>query len=323
MAVFNKYQFTNVATPLAVLQNIANSVVLNGWTIDKFDNTNLELYIHSTGNGSQNLYYSMKYLYYSGSYGTYYYLQIYGNLGFNGSSAYSAQPGVFSSGYNTLMPFHNPAQFPLMTQWVFANQNGILVFLDGNFNIVYSSVYPFKGRWIVPIFMGSIESYKSGETEGNILITSKAMNVNGGPVVFSIWSGANDGSYSSGDLYYLSAGRIKGAVSSTVSLARACVPAGSYGYISVVQNRGYSYNWAVKMSSYTNKAPIIKPIISLSYAISGYNYFHPIGELPYYATAGYPYFLPGDTTYYGQRKFTIIEMGDYQSPYGVAIETGN
>jgi hypothetical protein len=90
-----------------------------------------------------------------------------------------------------------------------------------------------------------------------------------------------------------------------------------------LQNRGFSYNTAVKMSSYTNKAPIIKPIISLSYSVSGYNYFHPIGELPYYATAGYPYFLPGDTTYYGQRKFTIVEMGDYQSPYGVAIETGN
>jgi hypothetical protein len=323
MAVFNKYQFTNIATPLAVLQNIANSVVLNGWTIDKFDNTNLELYIHSTGNGSQNLYFSMKYVYYSNSYGTYYSLLIYGNLGFNGSSAYSAQPGMFSSGYNANSPFHNPAQFPLMTQWVFVNQSGILVFLDGNFNIVYVSSYPFKGRWILPIFMGSIESYKSGETEGNILITSKVFNANGGPVVFSIWSGANDGSYSSGDMYYLGAGRIKGAVSSTVSLARSFVPATTYGAISIVQNRGFSYNWAVKMSSYTNKAPIIKPIISLSYSISGYNYFHPVGELPYYATAGYPYFLPGDTTYYGQRKFTIVEMGDYQSPYGVAIETGN
>jgi len=321
MAVFNKYQFTNVATPLAVLQNIANSIVLNGWVIDKFDSTNLELYIHSTGNGSQNLYFSMKYLYYSGSYGTYYYLQIYGNLGFNGSSAYNVQPGIFSSDYNTAMPFHNPAQFPLITQWVFVNQSGILVFLDGNFNIVYISAYPLKGRWIIPIFMGSIESYKNGETEGNILVTSKTFNLGNGPIIFCIWSGASDGTYSSGDLYYLGAGRTNKAMSSTVSLANSNVPPNYYG--SGLQNRGFSYNTAVKMSSYTNKAPIIKPIISLSYSISGYNYFHPIGELPYYATAGYPYFLPGDVTYYGQRKFTVIEMGDYQSPYGVAIETGN
>jgi hypothetical protein len=317
--IFNKYQFTNIATPLAVLQNIANSVVLNGWTIDKFDSTNLELYIHSTGNGSQNLYYSMKYIYYTGSYGNYYSLQIYGNLGFNGSLAYNAQPGKFTSGYDTNNTYSNPAQLPYMTQWVFANQSGILVFLDGNFNITIGAS-PLTGRWIVPIFMGSIESYKSGETEGNVLITSKYVSVMYSPVVFCIWSGANDGTNSSGDLYYLGAGRTKGAMNSTVSIFRA-----SYSGVATsnLQSKGFSYNTAVKMSSYTNKAPIIKPIISLSYSVSGYNYFHPIGELPYYATAGYPYFLPGDTTYYGQRKFTIVEMGDYQSPYGVAIETGN
>jgi hypothetical protein len=319
MAVFNKYQFTNVATPLAVLQNIANSVVLNGWTIDKFDSANLELYIHSTGNGSQNLYFSMKYVYYSNSYGNYYALQIYGNLGFNGSLAYNAQPGMFTTGYNISYPYNNPAQFPLLTQWVFANQSGILVFLDGNFNI-NTSGNPLSGRWIVPFFMGSIESYKSGETEGNILITTKSINTSYNPIYFCIWSGANDGTYSSGDLYYLGAGRTKGTMGSTVSLFRTPYP--NY-YTLYTQNKGFSYNWAVKMSSYTNKAPIIKPIVSLSYSVSGYNYFHPIGELPYYATAGYPYFLPGDTTYYGQRKFTIVEMGDYQSPFGVAIETGN
>jgi hypothetical protein len=321
MAVFNKYQFTNIATPLAVLQNIANSVVLNGWTIDKFDSTNLELYIHSTGNGSQNLYYSMKYIYCSHSYGNYYSLFVYGNLGFNGSLAYNAQPGVFSSGYycNSGQGWNNPAQFPLITQWVFANQSGVLVFLDGNFNIINGIL---SGRWIVPIYMGSIESYKSGETEGNIVITVKSLISGSTSPIFCAWSGAFTAPYSSyvcyssNDMYYMGSGRINGSVSSTVALWRNY----SNNY---VQSRGFSYNTAVKMSSYTNKAPIIKPIISLSYSVSGYNYFHPIGELPYYATAGYPYFLPGDTTYYGQRKFTIIEMGDYQSPYGVAIETGN
>jgi hypothetical protein len=320
MAVFNKYQFTNVATPLAVLQNIANSVVLNGWTIDKFDSANLELYIHSTGNGSQNLYFSMKFIYFSNTYGNFYSLKIYGNLGFSGSLAYNSQTGVFTSGYNPSYGYDNPAQFPLLTQWVFANQSGILVFLDGNLNLSIGT-YSFTGsRWIVPIFMGSIESYKNGETEGNILITTKALNANGSPPIFCIWSGANDGTYSSGDLYYLGAGRTKGAIGSTVSLYRSTNTSIT---ASAFQNKGFSYNWAVKMSSYTNKAPIIKPIIFLSYSVSGYNYFHPIGELPYYATAGYPYFLPGDTTYYGQRKFTIVEMGDYQSTYGVAIETGN
>jgi hypothetical protein len=318
MAVFNKYQFTNIATPLAVLQNIANSVVLNGWTIDKFDNTNLELYIHSTGNGSQNLYFSMKYVYVTSQYGNYYALYIYGNLGFNSGSTYDNQQGKFTSVYYTSQGYgyNNPAQFPLMTQWVFVNQSGILVFLDGNFNLTSSIL---SGRWIVPIYMGSIESYKSGETEGNILMTTKGYIGGGEEPVFCIFSGAFLSPYSSGDLYYLGAGRLNGAMSSTVSLVRAVITENS----SILQNRGFSYNTAVKMSSYTNKAPIIKPIISLSYAISGYNYFHPIGELPYYATAGYPYFLPGDTTYYGQRKFTIIEMGDYTSPYAVAIETGN
>jgi hypothetical protein len=309
MAVFNKYQFTNIATPLAVLQNIANSVVLNGWTIDKFDNTNLELYIHSTGNGSQNLYYSMKCV----NKTTFYNLEIYGNLGFNGSSAYNAQPGVYTTGSSY---YFNPAQFPLMTQWVFANPLGVLIFLDGNFSLTNLS-----GRWIVNSYLGSIESYKSGETEGNILMAVKSFyestRYTNHPY-FCLWSGFTCCGTTAGEMYYLGAQRTNGAVSSTVTLDRS----GDY-FGDPVQNKGFSYNTAVKMSSYTNKAPIIKPIISLSYAISGYNYFHPIGELPYYATAGYPYFLPGDTTYYGQRKFTIVEMGDYQSPYAVAIETGN
>jgi hypothetical protein len=244
---------------------------------------------------------------------TFYNLEIYGNLGFNGSSAYNAQPGVYTTGST----YHfNPAQFPLMTQWVFANPGGVLIFLDGNY-----SIRNLSGRWIVNSYLGSIESYKSGETEGNILIAVKsfyeATQYTDHPY-FCLWSGFTCCGTTDGEMYYLGAQRTNGAVSSTVTLNRS----GSY-FGNPVQSRGFSYNTAVKMSSYTNKAPIIKPIISLSYAISGYNYFHPIGELPYYATAGYPYFLPGDTTYYGQRKFTIIEMGDYQSPYGVAIETGN
>jgi hypothetical protein len=268
----------------------------------------------------------MKFIYLTGTFGNYYTLLIYGNLGFNSGSTYDNQPGKFTGGYyNTNSTgFNNPAQFPLITQWVFVNQSGILVFFDANYNIAYSGTNVLVGRYIAPFFMGSIESYKSGETEGNILITTKSIIYGTYSPFFAIWSGlfnsATDSSHCSGEMYYLGASRSNGSVNSTISLGMgsASTPA-----VTAFQNKGFSYNWAVKMSSYTNKAPIIKPIISLSYSISGYNYFHPIGELPYYATAGYPYFLPGDTTYYGQRKFTVVEMGNYQYPYAVAIETGN
>jgi hypothetical protein len=267
----------------------------------------------------------MKFIYLTGTFGNYYTLLIYGNLGFNSGSTYDNQPGKFTGGYyNTNSTgFNNPAQFPLITQWVFVNQSGILVFFDANYSIAYSGTNALVGRFIVPFFMGSIESYKSGEMEGNILITTKSIAYGTCTPFFAIWSGAfysSDSTHCSGEMYYIGAGRSNGSVSSTISLGMATINSPD---ASIFQSKGFSYNWAIKMSSYTNKAPIIKPIISLSYAISGYNYFHPIGELPYYATAGYPYFLPGDTTYYGQRKFTIVEVGKYQSSYSVAIETGN
>jgi len=58
---YNYQTFNNVATVEDLLGNIKLVASANGWTIDKDDiAANQELYLHSTGNGSQNLYFSIK-----------------------------------------------------------------------------------------------------------------------------------------------------------------------------------------------------------------------------------------------------------------------
>jgi hypothetical protein len=56
------------------------------------------------------------------------------------------------------------------------------------------------------------------------------------------------------------------------------------------------------------------------HSIAGYNYRFPIGELPYYATVCYPYYLAGEEVTYGNRTFIFIPIFYYTDDYGIAVE---
>jgi len=314
MAIFTQYRFNNVDNDLAVLQNIADKCVLHNWIIDKFDATNKELYIHSTGNGNQNLYYSMKII----DGGNHKKLHIYGNTGFNTNQSYDNQPGKWTPDYAGIGG--NFFAIPLITQYLFINQSGIFIALDSVLPTIIVWNVPISGRKVVLIYVGSIESYKSNETEGNVIFDFRAAPI---PyfytgviynAIFNNLYGRKDVDYipDTGLIYYFNSTKI---IYSTIILSYHI---GS----SSVRNTigGFIYNQAVRMNSYTNKSSLIKPIISIRHDIGGYNYFFPVGELPYYAGVHYPYYTVGTEVTYGTRKFVALPLVEYTASYGVFIE---
>lgn len=310
MAIFTQYRFNNVNNDLAVLQNIADKCVLHGWTVDKFDTTNKELYIHSAGNGYQNLYYSMKII----DGGSYKKLYIYGNTGFNTSQSFSNQPGKWTPDYITSYNRYadgNVFAIPLITQYLFINQSGIFMGLDSvlpTISLVFDA--SISGRKVVLTYFGSIESYKSNETEGNVLFDCRVARSCFNAIFNNVYIDLD--SISSGFIYYFNSQKI---IYSTITLSYKAGITGVYDTVG-----SFIYNQAVRMNSYTNKSSLIKPIISISHSIGGYNYFFPVGELPYYAGVHYPYYTVGTEVTYGTRKFVAIPLVEYTASYGVFIE---
>jgi hypothetical protein len=309
VAIFTQYRFNNVDSDLAVLQNIADKCVLHGWVVDKFDTTNKELYIHSAGNGYQNLYYSMKII----DSGSYKKLHIYGNTGFDTNQSFSNQPGKWTPDYTSYGG--NLFTIPLITQYLFINQLGIFMALDSVLPAIFIRDISLSGRKVVLTYFGSIDSYKSNEAEGNVLFDFRTGNWYGYynmTAYNAIFSNVlvDFGSYPTGLIYYFNSQK---PVYSTITLSY------KIGYVND-RVGGFIYNQAVKMNSYTNKSSLIKPIISISHSIGGYNYFFPVGELPYYAGVHYPYYTVGTEVTYGTRKFVAIPLVEYTASYGVFIE---
>lgn len=90
------FTYTNVTTEKDALANIRNAAESGGWIIDKDAiDADRELYLHSLGNGSQKLFFSLRLLQAYDDTGKYM-LCVHGNTGFNGSAAWDAQPGRFT-----------------------------------------------------------------------------------------------------------------------------------------------------------------------------------------------------------------------------------
>ncbi|MCX8029887.1 MAG: hypothetical protein N2712_07840, partial [Brevinematales bacterium] len=87
--------------------------------------------------------------------------------------------------------------------------------------------------------------------------------------------------------------------------------------------QGLQYHNAVSYNPFTQKATIIKPIVSVKPTIGGYTYFFPIGELPYYAAPHYPNFVTGQEVTYGNRKFIMFPLLRYTETHGIAVEIEN
>lgn len=90
------YTFTNIQSKEDIFSNIARCASENGWVIDKTDNINNELYLHSLGNGQQNIYYSLKFIHGYAEDQDKYALYAHGNTGFDASQSWDNQPGRFT-----------------------------------------------------------------------------------------------------------------------------------------------------------------------------------------------------------------------------------
>jgi len=328
-APFNYQIFNDVTDKETFLSNIRNVAQNNGWIIDKDDiSNNSELYLHSNGNGNQNLYFSMKVDYYYASD----YIFIQGNTGFDTNSTWDNQPGKFTSPVlngdsRATLPY---LWFPIQKQYVIVNGQMVIVFCD---MISASSV--LNGRVIGHLGFGSIDNYDLSNTEGNLVIAHEIS------YDYAYWTGTGGksaGGYSSNilgaklfnayntaskdfGLLYLSENKFNTDLGITAYVYNA--HNGSYGGADRTYyygQKGYHYNYAIRFNDWASRTSLIKPIVSIKNTTSTDVYFYPIGELPYYACKAYPYSKAGDIITQGTRKFMIFPLFSYTYGNGVAIE---
>lgn len=311
---YNYQTFTNVATIEDVLSNIKTVAVANNWVIDKDDiATNQELYLHNLGNGSQNLYFSLKGVITSTHNETNNATKIIvcGNTGFDTTLAYNSQPGYFSTnGYDMLV------QFPITVQYVLTNITNLLSTFDYQF-----SGYYFSKRLLPHLFIGSIDSYTVGDTEGNLCTSGfyTGYSIYGtedlSDVYVNIFKDSSDKSVASG-LLYNSVGQ---QPTSNMGMS-------FWSYVSSGNAVGTArfqyprYDNMVKYNTTISRTTLIKPIIYLNYSTSTDVFDYPIGELPYYACKVYPYSKAGDIITAGTRSFMVFPLMNYTDANGVAFE---
>ena len=327
---YNYQIFLNVATIEDLLGNIKLVAASNGWVVDKDDiAANQELYLHNLGNGSQNLYFSLKGVVTStyGKTNNATRIVVCGNTGFDINSAYNVQPGYFSTN-----EFDTIVQFPITNQYVLANGTNLLSVFDYNLAVAY-----FAKRFLTHIFMGSIDSYKVAETEGNLCSSGSYMkgNYNGDQwmdAYFNLFGNAQyvnsinvppDPLFSSGLLYNTLGQQTSANVGIIENVAIYSNSNSNYVYdINIVVNgQQYpDYSAMVKYNTTVSRTTLIKPIIYLNYSDATDTYDYPIGELPYYACKAYPYSKAGDIIKAGTRNFMVFPLLQYTDANGVAFE---
>ena len=332
-APFNYQIFNNVTDRETFLNNIRNVASNNGWTIDKDDITNnLELYLHSTGNGNQNLYFSMKIINFNDHTQ---YIRICSNTGFDTNNTWDNQPGRWYetyyhhiSGYDL---YSSEISFPITKQYILANSQLILVFFDIDTSSFYGSSL-WKHRLILHLGIGAIDTYNGGsDTEGNyVFLYGFYRRVYGSAdnlydLYTAILGTFNTSSESSsGGLLYkdvnkynadlgISTHKILDLTTYNIS-DRSNNDGYSYGM------RGYKYLHAVQFNDWASRTSLIKPIVSIKHTTTEDVFFYPIGELPYYACKAYPYYKAGDIITQGTRHFMVFPILYYTNGNGVAIE---
>lgn len=312
--IYNKTVFTNVTTIENILGNIKTVALNNNWIVDLDDiATSGTLYMHNLGNGSQTLYFSFQAILGTTSSQTeqFYYLHTFGNTGFDSTLAVDAQPGRYSVNYKAASYTGDLIfQFPIITQYVLCNGTNLCCILD--FDCV-SNVDGSQGRILPHFLLGSMDSYKSGETEGNVCCFSPSYDIVG-------WDGITDGyltpfvfsGISTNGLLYNSIGNSPyNSIDYETKTAGGTTGEGS---------RYPLYNSAIQYNTTASRTTLIKPILTLSYATSTDTYNYPIGELPYYACMVYPYAKAGDVITAGTRSFVVFPLLKYTDAYGVAFE---
>lgn len=336
MGIFKYYKFQNVETATQCFENLKTVAETEGWTIDKYiSGEDGELYLHSLGNGNQSLYYSMTWFPFTNDYGdTAHALRVYGNTGFDDTLAVNNQPGNYNSENVTSTRHGNPNDamfitFPINCQYVFVNNSQILMFIDHFFNSFHmSDTFVLDGRYIESFYIGSIDLYKSDDSYGNILVysgftkysdTEYDWHLLGASTYYSNVCGAYD-------LYYDGVKSHKnGLLGISINICYIYCYTKSYmegiNFTRELHTvRGFNYVNSINFNDFTNKAILIKPIVYIKHSVEGYDYFFPIGELPFYASVHSPYFYVGQEVSYGTRNFVAMTYGKYNNNYGVIIE---
>ena len=315
---YNYQIFPNVATIEDVLGNIKLVASSNGWTIDKDDiAANQELYLHNTGNGSQNLYFSLKGVITSTNDETNNAtrINVYGNTGFDSGLAVDAQPGRYTNNSCDMI-----VQFPIINQYILANGTNLVSVFDFNF-----SGYYYSARFLPHIFIGSIDSYKDSETEGNFTSFTHSCLDDGVHNQYDSFSDSYFNTFLTHYNYYISGLYYNGVKQNT---ADNKVKVGMYFYSlktagsdDTPEDYQYPrYDGMIKYNTTVSRTTLIKPIIYLNYSDATDTYDYPIGEFPYYACKAYPYSKAGDIITAGTRNFMVFPLLQYTDANGVAFE---
>ena len=315
---FKLYKIVNVESFDDILWFIADKASLNGWTIDKIDYINKELFIHSSGYGNQNLYYSFA-IWPSLKPINAYDFYVFGNFDFDANYRAHNQPSRWSQycyTYDSSVGGEwNRFGLPVLSLYVLCNPKGIGIVFDCYAYVWAGSSSDLERRVITALYIGSIILYDQTSTQGNCIFGCEQTYFSQSFGYVSVmYASVTESVKAPSQLYYFDALRTGSVLNTGLSIVPT---AGATPY---TYSYGFLYNSAVSMNSYTNKANLVRPILSCLYSIGGYNYSHPVGELPYYAGPGYPYFLPGDVCEYQSRKFIAFPVPVPTSSYGVFFE---
>ena len=102
------FSYTNVGTEKGVLANIAGAAQAGGWTVDKNAvDAEGELYLHSTGGGNRQLYFSLR-LVQAHDNAERFLLAVHGNTGFDASAAWDASRAGSPKGWRTAIARGRP-----------------------------------------------------------------------------------------------------------------------------------------------------------------------------------------------------------------------
>ena len=105
--------------------------------------------------------------------------RVYGNTGYNSTVAVDSQPGRYSWDYSdgndkeyNGVPYGMIINFPVYNQYIFCNGFQLIMFVDHYFNEFKVNSVSINGRFVECMYIGSIDLYKSDDTNGNIVASS-------------------------------------------------------------------------------------------------------------------------------------------------------
>ena len=359
-APFKAYTFSNVSSPQTFLGNIASAAQAEGWTIDKDAiSSNGELYLHSSGNGSQSLYFSMKLLESHDNASGVYHLAVQGNTGYDGSKDWLSQPGRWTSlweqdygpgvanFYSIAYNYNNAKCYwlllPCIAQYVLVNSQAVIVIYD---TTTLTTELKANGRSCPFIAFGAFDSYRENESEGNFVLSA---------ILGGGHHGETDGSVHTrhlGAIELASKGPEQSAygddirhhgllydgtnlmanhwwyrdddtkITRSLHVSVRWVWYDSYMTTSDASPQQVSvrYHDAVKWNNWCSRSVLIKPVLTRWHQTDTDTYVYAIGEWPWYAVVHHPYYRCGEIATIGTRKFMMFPLFKYTDPIGIAVE---